>query len=342
VSTHRLADGERPTRYEGITFATVQTLSKQRELPHFDLVLVDEAHHLGAPDYIKTIERLQPKMLGGVTATPWRSDKVSISTWLGTPVFSMGIKEGLAEGFLAEVDYRVFADGINWKFISDQSQFGYSIAQLNKYLLIPTRDDEAIRRIQSVVTDENITRGIVFSPSQTHARSFASDLRRRGFKAASLTSEDDNIQRYRILSQFAAGHLNFICVVDIFNEGMDVPDVDLLVFMRVTHSRRIFVQQLGRGLRISATKRRVVVLDFAADVRRVHAAVDLSKPDDRSSVERLVLSSTHVDFSDKSMGKFFYEWISDLGNIQDFDEDEVVRLPIINPAEFNFPDPLEF
>lgn len=342
VETHRLAAGERPTSEVGLTFATFQTLMKQRKVEPFDLVIVDEAHHLGSTEYIRTIESIEASMLAGVTATPWRADRVAISRWLGAPVYSMGIKEGLAEGFLAEVDYRVLADGIDWKMVSEASQFGYSIAQLNKYLMLPTRDAEAIRQIQNVISEGNVRRGIVFSPSQAHARSFASDLRRHGFTAASLTSDDDVITRYRVLSQFAAGQLEFISVVDIFNEGMDVPDVDLLIFMRVTHSRRIFVQQLGRGLRISDTKKRVVILDFAADIRRVHAAIDLVTPEGDSEIERLLLSHAHVSFSDRSIGKFFYEWIADIGNVQDYDEDAVVRLPILDPDQVNYPDPNEF
>lgn len=341
IPTHRLAAGERPTRFDGVTFATIQTLVNQTELPPFDLIIVDEAHHLGAPEYIRTITRLEPQMLAGVTATPWRADRVSINRWLGKPVFTMGIKEGLAEGFLAEVDYRIYTDGMDWKFVADQSRQGYTIAQLNKYLLIPSRDDEAVRKIQDAVETSGSRRGLVFSPSQTHARSFASDLRRHGFRADSLISADDNIRRFNVLSQFASGRLDFLCVVDIFNEGIDVPDVDLLVFMRVTHSRRIFVQQLGRGLRMSTGKRRVTVLDFAADVRRIHAAIDLTTPD-QGVVERLDLSHAHVAFSDRSMGKFFYEWIADIGNLQDFDEDAVVKLPIIDPARIDFPDPSEF
>lgn len=342
IETHRLAAGERPTRSTGITFATIQTLMNHHDPDPYDLVIIDEAHHLGAPDYIRTIERIDSTMLAGVTATPWRTDKVAISHWLGAPVYSMGIKEGLAQGFLAEVEYRIFTDGIDWSLVSEASKYGYSIAQLNKYLMIPTRDEEAIRQIQKAVLEEEVHRGIVFSPSQMHARSFASDLRRHGFSAASLTSDDDTITRYRVLSQFAAGQIQFIAVVDIFNEGMDVPDVDLLVFMRVTHSRRIFVQQLGRGLRISESKRRVLVLDFAADIRRVHAAIDLATPDGQSEIERLLLSHAHVSFSDRSIGKFFYEWIADIGNLQDADEDAVIRLPILDPHKLNYPDPEEF
>ena len=341
VATHRYAEGERPLSFDGLTFATVQSFSKVDDPPFFDLVIVDEAHHIGSPEYQRTLSNLKSPRLIGVTATPWRSDGVSISHFLGEPVMTMGIKEGLAQGFLADVDYRVFIDGIDWDFVREQSSYSYTIAQLNKKLLIPTRDEEAIREIRKVFDSTQRRRGLAFSPSQTHAKSFASDLRRHGFRASALTSENTATERFKILSRFAAGHLDFLCAVDIFNEGIDVPDVDLLVFLRVTHSRRIFVQQLGRGLRLNSNKKDVVVLDFAADVRRVHAALDLTTPLEDEVIERLRLGHTQVSFQDKSLGGFFYEWIADMGDIQDYEEDEVIRLPILDSTRFNYPDPQE-
>lgn len=338
VQTHRYAEGERPITFDGITFATIQSFSKIKNYSYFDLVIVDEAHHAGAPDFLNTVEKINPPKLLGVTATPWRSDGVSINSIFGEPTMSMGIKEGLANGFLSEVDYRIFIDTMDWDFVAHQSQYGYTIGQLNKKLIIPTRDDEAIRKIGKVYEIEKRKRGLVFSPSQAHARSFASDLRRHGFNAAAITHEESNLERYKILSKFSNGEINFLCAVDVLNEGIDVPDVDMLVFMRVTHSRRIFVQQLGRGLRINPNKDKVLVLDFAADVRRIHAALDLNFSPENREIERLLISNAHISFMDKSLGSFFYEWIADLGNIQDCEDDEVIKLPVIDPRKFDFPE----
>lgn len=336
ISTHRLGANERPTSYDGLTFAMIQTLSNIEDLPSFDLVIVDEAHHIGAPDYSKTIERLAPKKILGVTATPWRADGYNIDYWLGPPVFSMGIKEGLEQGYLSNVDYRIMVDDLDWDMVRETSEYGYTIQQLNKRLLIPTRDQKAIDIIKEVFLSEGRRRGIIFSPSQVHAQSFASDLRRNGFRAAAVVSETPPIERFKLIGQFAAGHLDFLCVVDIFNEGIDVPDVDLLVFLRVTHSRRIFVQQLGRGLRLGEDKDKVIVLDFAADVRRVHAAMDITHVD-LDEVERVPIPHAMIHFNNHSMERFFYEWISDLGNIQDKNEDDLVTLPILDPTKINFP-----
>jgi len=340
ISTHRLAEGERPVSFNGLTFATMQSMSNLDNPPFFDLVIIDEAHHLGAPEYSKLLERLAPLKCVGVTATPWRSDGIPITQLLGPPVFVMGIKEGLARKFLSDVDYKIFVDNIDWKMVSEKSSHGYTIAKLNKKLLIPTRDDEAIREIRKTYDSTQRKRGLVFSPSQVHAKSFASDLRRHGFTAAALTSDNNYIERFKIIGAFAAAKLQFLCTVDIFNEGIDVPDVDLIVFLRVTHSRRIFIQQLGRGLRKSSEKENLVVLDFAADIRRIHAALDLISAPSDTEIEHLLISHADVSFEDKSLGNFFFEWIADLGNIQDAEEDQVIRLPIIDPQKFNFPEPL--
>jgi hypothetical protein len=115
VSTHQLADGEFPKYWEGVTFATVQSLlSKLDELPRFGLVLIDEAHHVGAEIFQRVISALEAPMLGGVTATPWRGDSYDIDKILGPPLSRMGIAEGLAQGFLTEVDYRLMADNLDW------------------------------------------------------------------------------------------------------------------------------------------------------------------------------------------------------------------------------------
>ncbi|AXH00606.1 DEAD/DEAH box helicase family protein [Deinococcus wulumuqiensis] len=340
IPTHRLGDSERPLDFSGITFATVQTLQKLNieRLPTFDLVIVDEAHRVGAPGYAEVIERLGAPRLMGVTATPWRPDGGSIEQWFGPPVFQMGIKEGLAQGYLSEVDYRILLDGIDWNMVQEESVLGYSVQQLNKRLLIPTRDQHAIDIIRQTWEQTGRRRGIVFSPSQTHARHFAADLRANAFKADALVSDNTPVERFITLSRFAAGELDFLCVVDVFNEGIDVPDVDLLVFLRVTHSRRIFIQQLGRGLRLGAGKDKVVVLDFAADVRRIHAAIELDNSAERGEVETLSLSRAAVNFSDRSLDSFFTEWIADLGNIQNYEPEDMVHLPILDPTRFNFPE----
>jgi len=331
VATHRLADGEFPTYWDGITFATIQSaLANLERMPRFGLILVDEAHHIGAEMFQRTIRELDPPMLGGVTATPWRGDGYDIDEILGPALVRIGIAEGLQQGFLSEVDYRLLADNLDWEAVQDLSRNRYSITDLNKRLIIPTRDEEAARQVKQVYQEESRRSGIVFSPTILHAESFAGMLRRYGFRAEALSSETPARERDVLMSRFRAGQLDFVTTVDLFNEGVDVPDVDLLIFLRATHSRRIFVQQLGRGLRISPGKTKVVVLDFVTDLRRVAEVVELDRAARGGDVERLGLGSRIIQFHDASAGSFLNEWMLDQASLFIREGDATLELPDIN------------
>lgn len=336
VSTQHLADGEFPTYWDGITFATVHSaLANLERLPRFGLILVDEAHHIGAEMFQRTIRVLDPPMLGGVTATPWRGDGYDLDEILGPALVKIGIAEGLQQGFLSDVDYRLLADNLDWETVQNLSKHQYSLKELNKRLIIPTRDEEAARVVKQVFEDESRRAGIVFSPTIIHAESFAAMLRRYGFRAEAVSSGIDARERDVLMSRFRAGQLDFVTTVDLFNEGVDVPDVDLLVFMRATHSRRIFVQQLGRGLRVSSGKSKVVVLDFVSDLRRAADVVDLDRAVRGGDVERLGLGSRIIQFHDASAGSFLKEWLLDQASLFLRDGDPTLERP-----DMNYPQPL--
>lgn len=331
VPTHHLAESEFPTFWDGITFATVQSaLANVEQLPRFGLILVDEAHHIGADMFQRTIQELDPPMLGGVTATPWRGDGYDIDEILGPALVKIGIAEGLQQGFLSEVDYRLLADNLDWEVVQEMSKHHYSIGQLNKRLIIPTRDEEAARLVKQVYQDEKRRSGIVFSPTIVHAESFAAMLRRYGFRAEAISSETGPRERDMLMSRFRAGQLDFVTTVDLFNEGVDVPDVDMLVFLRATHSRRIFVQQLGRGLRVSPGKSKVVVLDFVTDLRRIAEVVELDGAVRGADIERLGLGSRIIQFHDASAGSFLREWMLDQASLFLRDGDPDLELPEID------------
>jgi len=335
IPTHQLSEGEYPAYWEGITFATVQSASSKLEaLPDFGAVLVDEAHHIGAEMFRVTLEHLRPKMVGGVTATPWRGDGFEIDKILGPPLVRIGIAEGLRGHFLSDVDYRLMGDNIDWHFVQEASKNKYSLAQLNRQLIIPTRDEEAVRLIKEVFEKEKRRAGIAFSPSVSHAEHFAAMLRRYELRAEAISAEMTPRDRDLVMSQFRAGELDFVTTVDLFNEGVDVPDVDLIVFMRVTHSRRIFVQQLGRGLRFTPNKDRVIVLDFVTDLRRVAEVIELDKAIKSVSIERLGLGDRLIQFSDRSAGNFLREWMLDQASLFLREEEPTIELP-----QFEYPEP---
>jgi ERCC4-related helicase len=145
------------------------------------------------------------------------------------------------------------------------------------------------------------------------------------------------IERNRLLWEFADGRIGILCAVDVLNEGVDVPDVNLVVFQRVTHSRRIFIQQLGRGLRLAPGKERVIVLDFVSDVRRFAAGLELQRaldhegpaPGNQVRVNLPSRVSFHRSNSDDLDGaSFLQEWLGDLQEIEEAGEDlSVMRFP---------------
>lgn len=333
IPTHRLIGGEYPTFWDGVTFATVQSaVARLDDLPEFGLVLIDEAHHVGSDTFRKVTDRMTDAMIGGVTATPWRGDGYDIDTLLGPPVVQVGIAEGLKRGFLCEADYRLFADDIDWQFVRDHSRHAYSIKQLNQKLLLPMRDEEAARKIKTIFNDERRRSGIVFCSTVLHAKSFAGMLALFGMRSAAITGDMGARERDEIMARFRAGSLDIVTTRDLFNEGVDVPDVDLVAFMRVTHSRRIFVQQLGRGLRTSPTKDKVVVLDFVSDIRRIAEVIDLEMGS-KGDIERLRLPGV-VEFRDASAGSFMLEWMKDQADLCAREGDARLELP-----SFNFPKP---
>ncbi len=334
VHTHQFVGGEFPSYWDGITFATVQSVGKKLgELPAFDLVLIDEAHHVGASTFKQAINSLKPKYLGGVTATPWRGDRYDINEALGPAVVQIGIAEGLSRGFLADVDYRLLADNVDWEFVKNASKHSYSLAQLNRRLLLPKRDGEAARVIVDTYRGENRRGGIVFSPSIEHAYAFAGWLRNMGLRAECISSDSAPREQEVIMARFRAGEYAFVVTVDMFNEGVDVPDVDMIVFMRATHSRRIFVQQLGRGLRATPSKDNVIVLDFVSDLRRMAEVLQLDSEVKSNQLERLGLGDRLVQFSDQSAGNFLREWMLDQADLLLREDNPFLELP-----QFEFPD----
>lgn len=333
ISTHRLMGGEEPSYWDGITFATVQSvLSRLDELPKFGLVLVDEAHHVGSESFRKVIKTLDAPMIGGVTATPWRGDGFDIDELLGQPVVRIGIAEGLKKGFLCEADYRLLADNVDWEFVRDRSLNNYSIQHLNRKLLIPTRDEEAAKIVRETFTSERRRAAVVFCSTVMHARAFAGMLRLFGFRAEAITGDMDPRTRDKTMAAFRRGNLDVVTTRDLFNEGVDVPDVDMIAFMRVTHSRRIFVQQLGRGLRISPGKDKVVVLDFVSDLRRIAEVIELEKAT-KGDVESVRLGGRIIQFRDVGASNFMVDWMKDQADLFNREGDATLELP-----EFDYPE----
>lgn len=352
---------ERPT-YEQLestdyAFACVDSVSSWIQsgsnLPEYGILLVDECHHVGSSMYDRVFEALEAGRPGGafalgLTATPWRPDEADLTEYFGQPRVSIDMVMGLNNGFLANVDYRMYTDNINWDSLKNIQGKSFSPKQINRTLFINQWDDAVVCRLRDAWKEQINPRAIVFCSTIEHAIIMRDKINSLGFcKAEAIYSGASGggyepisqYKRNRILSDFAEGFINVVCAVDIFNEGIDVPDVNILVFQRVTHSRRIFIQQLGRGLRISEGKEKVIVLDFVSDIRRFAAGISL-----KDSLVSKATGTTRIDLPNKvtfmkvggedpSTESFLRQWLEDVVAIEDSEDDaSVLKFPPLLPG----------
>ncbi|WP_285731714.1 DEAD/DEAH box helicase family protein [Nocardiopsis sp. ATB16-24] len=333
VPTRLLTGDTRPDDLSGLTCATVgSALSAARFGYRPGLVMVDEAHHIGSDgQYDELLGILSQSRHLGVTATPWRGDAHDISHQLGEPSFTLGIAEGMRLGYLAQVDYRLFVDDIDWDIVREASAHSYGLAELNARLFLPQRDEAIRDRLAEAWVSTVRPRAIVFCRTIEHAERLAEVLRRTPVWNSALSIHTGLTKRERRdrLLAFRSGQVPILTSVDILNEGVDVPDVNILCFARVTHSRRIFVQQLGRGLRLREGKERVTVLDFVSDLRRVAAALNLKRAlNSDGGVETLTkVGPSQIDFSDQRVGALMEEWIKDAASLETAYDEHRLQFP---------------
>ena len=331
VPTSVFFDGLPPRNTEGISFGLYQSLYGYLpgiEPDQFDVVIVDEAHHALAHGFRTCLEHLQPRFLIGMTATPWRGDGQSLSMLFGEPIEKVSLVDGMAMGYLSKVDYRILCDNVDWDNIQNVSQKRLTIKDLNKRLFMPQRDEAVIAELQRVIKDIPNPRIAIFSPSIEHSNRFSEMLSAAGIPCAALSRVDKAERRRRLLA-FASGTYQAICAVDVMNEGIDVPDVNILVFLRATHSRRIFVQQLGRGLRLSEGKEKVVVLDFVSDIRRMAEMIEMNREGKIKGAEKevLYLQQGFVTFSDARVESFVDAWLEDVADLSGSDDEVKLTFP---------------
>lgn len=332
VPTSVFFAGLPPRNTEGISFGLYQSLYGYLpgiEPGQFDAVIVDEAHHALAHGFRSCIEHLQPRFLVGMTATPWRGDGQSLASVFGEPVAKVSLVDGMAMGYLSKVDYRILCDNVDWDNMQSLSEQNLSIRDLNKRLFLPQRDEAVIEELKKAVQEVKNPRIAVFSPSIEHSNRFADMLSAAGIPCSALLSNIDKAERRKRLLAFAAGEYQAVCAVDVMNEGIDIPDVNILVFLRATHSRRIFVQQLGRGLRLSEGKDKVIVLDFVSDIRRMAEMVEMNNEGKAKGAEKEVvyLQEGFVSFSDARVENFVNIWLEDVADLSGSDDEVKLTFP---------------
>lgn len=261
----RLVAGERPDDWSHV-FASIQSLSQDLTVlddHEFDMVIVDEFHHAEAETYRRLLERLQPDVLLGLTATPERADGKEIWHWFEDRVASeMRLWEALDQGLLCPFHYLGVGDGTDLRAVRFQ-RGRYVAGELEGIL---TGDHVRVQRILSAlrewVLDPNRMRALGFCAGIGHARFMAAQFTEAGYPSVALDGGTPATERAEAVRQLRRGDIRVIFTVDIFNEGIDIPEVDTLLLLRPTESATIFLQQLGRGLRWAEGKSVLTVLDF--------------------------------------------------------------------------------
>ncbi|MGV9840534.1 DUF3427 domain-containing protein [Streptomyces fungicidicus] len=268
-----LHSGEIPERWTHV-FASVQALNAQaldRLTPdHFDVIVIDEFHHGTSPTYRKIIDHFQPMELLGLTATPERMDGRNIQDEFfdGRIAAEMRLWEALDNKLLCPFHYFGISDttdlsAVEWK------RGAYDVSSLSNVLTgNKVRAGLVVKAVKEKVADPSRMRALGFCVSVAHAHFMAECFRAAGFLAVAVSGETPADQRRQALSDLRSGALQVIFSVDLFNEGVDVPDVDTLLLLRPTSSATVFLQQLGRGLRRSDSKPVLTVLDFIGQHRK--------------------------------------------------------------------------
>ncbi|NEM07733.1 DEAD/DEAH box helicase family protein [Geodermatophilus normandii] len=334
VKTQVLSSDDKPTDLAGVTCATTASaLNAVLRGWRPGLVMVDETHHVGEDgQYYRLLDALKDSWQFGVTATPWRGDKYDIETRFGAASFKLGIEDGMRRGYLAAVDYRLFVDNIDWDAVREASEHQYSIKELNSRLFLPQRDEAVIDALIDAWHQTPSPRGIVFCQTIEHCERMETLLRRlpQWRHAAALHTDMPKRERQQRLLDFRAGRIPVLTAVDILNEGVDVPDVNILAFARVTHSRRIFVQQLGRGLRLREGKDTVLALDFVSDIRRVAALLNLRRQLDAEDIEVLPrVPQPKITFDNIRAESLLEQWILDAADLETSNDE--AKLQFLDP-----------
>jgi len=257
-----------------INLATIQLLHKNLSTINsnfFDYIVIDEFHHAAAQSYRKLIETTQPKFLLGLTATPFRGDRQDILELCnGNYIIDVELRQAIELGILSPYHYIGCFDDVDYTNI-EHNGITYDVNDLERALIIPERDEAVIEKWREMANNKPT---IGFCCTQLHAERCCTSFNDAGIKSEVYLSYTTIDERDRIVSQLKRGEIKVIFTVDVLNEGADFPFIECLLFLRPTESKRIFFQQLGRGLRRYTGKSKAVVLDFIGNFINAYKIVE--------------------------------------------------------------------
>nr|WP_066286605.1 DEAD/DEAH box helicase [Arthrobacter sp. B6] len=263
----------RPQEWKHI-FASVQSLSslgiEQLEPDFFDVVVIDEFHHAMAPTYRRLLDHLQPQQLLGLTATPERGDGVDVAKQFfdGRTASELRLWDALDADLLVPFHYFGVSDDVDLSQL-EWKRGNYDTTQLSAlYTGNDARAAKVIRELRDKVASTAQMRAIGFCVSVQHAQYMAQVFNRAGIASVAVDGSTDDVDREEALRRLGEREINCIFAVDLFNEGLDLPQVDTILLLRPTQSATVFLQQLGRGLRRAEGKAVLTVLDFIGQQRR--------------------------------------------------------------------------
>ncbi len=264
--------GTRPERWQHV-FASVQSLTSYgvENIPPdtYDVIVIDEFHHAQAATYRRILRHLEPKELLGLTATPERADGADIRDYFeGRTAAELRLWDALGADLLCPFHYFTVADGTDLRQVA-WSRGRYDEEELsNVYTGNDRRAAIVLQQLRDKVLDPGSMRALGFCVSVDHARFMARKFSEAGIPSLAVSGDTPRADRERALIEMRAGNINALFAADLFNEGLDLPAIDTVLFLRPTESATIFLQQLGRGLRRTRDKAVLTVLDFVGHHRQ--------------------------------------------------------------------------
>lgn len=272
-------NGVEKSLHSDMTFASIYTISQKQHLQQFtrdtfDLIVIDEFHHAAAPTYNRLIEYFQPQFLLGITATPDRLDNKDVYAICdGNVALEIHFLEAIAHNWLSPFHYYGVKDEI------DYSQIRWVGTHYDETeLTVKQLKESVVAKVYEKWQELKQTRTIGFCSSIKQAKYMAEHFKSQGVRALALTGQNSRTERKLAREELMNGTVDIIFTVDLFNEGVDIPEVDTLLFIRPTESIAIFTQQIGRGLRIANNKEKCVIIDFIGNYRNADRKLKLLHP----------------------------------------------------------------
>ena len=261
-------------------FVSIQSLNSKdlceiTSEDYYDFIIVDEFHHAAAPSYQRLLSYYKPKVLLGLTATPERNDNKDIFKYFEDRISGeIRLPEAIDRKLLSPFQYFAVSDLVDLSKLKWQRK-GYNISELDKvYTGNDIRVNNIITSLNKYITDINEVVGLGFCVSKEHAKFMALRFNEAGIPSLALTDESKKEDRNTAKERLVNGEIKFIFVVDIYNEGVDIPEINTILFLRPTESLTVFLQQLGRGLRLHDKKECLTVLDFVGQAHKNYSFED--------------------------------------------------------------------